>query len=236
MKKLKLLAPIIILLLLVGSAVAFTITQTPVEQKDETLEPLGTDTSEHITTLRPDETLFSSPTGWGAVPSQYLPWYWFSLINESSPANTSDYIYKTSGRYAYTGIGFQDLFDGENPPPNDNIEITKVIIIMYCKDDLLGFPASNSFVGIGLTDWGNILIGQTKFSWEYRSSQFNTKDGATITIDDVDSMSGYISCTLGDNVNFRIAQVYADVYWRYLDYPDIYIQGGHIQGGHIGGG
>ena len=196
----------------VSSVVSYSITY--IKSIEETLPVLGDAPTGGVTLLYPnyDGTVLA-PLGWSSTPL-LAPANWYQNLDENPPDGDTTYVTKTSGKASLTTIGFQDLLDGENPPPNENVVINNCTIYCYCKDYAVAIPSSNSMVTLTINRWSITgLSSIASHSYQYNSGSHSSVMGNPITVNDVNTARCNLQVRLGNNVEFRVTQMYIEVEW-----------------------
>ena len=186
------------------------------------------------TILRPNASGAYAPFGWSGSGGG-LPNFWWLLCDETPPDGDTSYIYKAGGRSGYSLMYFEDLLDGETPPPSENVTIKNCTIYMNCRDFAHSFPSTSSSVAIEVNGWS--VFRPTFYNptglYTYISSYWETRYDAggyrSITVADVNNACCDVSCTLGSGVNFRVTQMYVEVNWE--TNATVHLKGGTVLGG-----
>ena len=169
------------------------------------------------TILRPNASASSVPYGWSGS-SGTLPMLWWTLVDESISDGDISFIWKQSGR-TYNGMRYQNLSEGENPPPNENVVIDNCTIYMKCKDSAHSTPSCHSTASIEFNGWSILkptyypVTGLYTNISSYWMQRWDTSGFRDITVSDVNNAWCDVTANLGLNVYFRFSQTYIEVNW-----------------------
>ena len=177
------------------------------------------------TTLRPNGQPIFHGFGWSVVGTGA---HWIALLTNDGDTTYSKFIKWLSCTSLL--IDYDDLLDGENPPPDENVTIDSIKIYSVVRYRSTGFPNSAKFVH-GPAGWIGLFIPWSiTTNYTLYSNAFTTKDGNPITVSDINSLrigsnfNSFVSVSEG-----RVTQQYVEVNWE--TNSTVHIKGGTVLGG-----
>ena len=180
-----------------------------------------------ITILAPNGQWGGITIGWSVVGAAT---HWQANLTNDGDTSYSKfilYVLYTSNRLYY-----QDLMDGTNPPPHENITINKVTVHAVAKYVSGGFFPRGYIQSI-IYGWpGRALNRALTSTYMDLVMQSYTSGLTPITITDVNDIETYTKFASFSNIaNARTTQQYIEVEWE--TNTTVHIKGGHIKGGSI---
>lgn len=180
-----------------------------------------------VTQLHADTENLFSPLGWTRVGTTTFV---DALLTQDGDTKYAKFTPPGFGRWSpLTMTGYEDLLEGTNPPPDEDVTLNSVRVYGIARLVAGGFPYSGK-LGISITGWSGFLWTNS-LSGGYSNQLYASYGTTGKTVDDINNIQTRSIFSAFTNINHgRITEQYVNVSWSRPNDEVIFYEGFKAKG------